>query len=96
VAVASVGLYASLHLASDNRYPRQHPSTQFLQGGCPSCRATSSIEALKAYIKQSIDLFLRNQKQCNKTVQKAIRKENAHETGRLNDGKNLFRLFVGV
>jgi len=24
------------------------PSTQFLQAGCPSCRATNSIKALKA------------------------------------------------
>jgi len=45
--VASAGPYASLHLAPD-RQPRQHPTTRFLQAGCPSCRPTNSIKALKA------------------------------------------------
>jgi len=53
VAVASAGPYASLHLA-----PRQdnHVSTSplsFLQAGCPSCRPTSSVKALKAQSKQN-------------------------------------------
>jgi len=31
------------------RQPRQHPTTQFfLQAGCPSCRPTNSVKALKA------------------------------------------------
>ena len=47
VAVASAGPYASLHLAPD-RQPHQHPITLFLQAGCPSCRPTNSIKALKA------------------------------------------------
>jgi len=47
VAVASVGPYASLHLAPD-RKPRQHPTTMFLQAGCPSCHPTNSVKALKA------------------------------------------------
>jgi len=34
VAVASVGLYASLHLTPD-RQPRQHPTTQFFTGWMP-------------------------------------------------------------
>jgi len=34
VAVASAGPYASLHLAPD-RYPRQHPTTQFFTGRMP-------------------------------------------------------------
>jgi len=34
VAVASAGPYASLHLAPD-RYPRQHPTTQFFTGQMP-------------------------------------------------------------
>ena len=29
------------------RQPRQHPTTQFLQAGCPSCRPTNSVKALK-------------------------------------------------
>jgi len=37
----------SLHLAPD-RQPRQHPTTQFLQAGCPSCHPTNSVKALKA------------------------------------------------
>jgi len=48
MAVASAGPYASLHLAPD-RYPCQHPTAQFfLQAGCPSCRPTNSVKALKA------------------------------------------------
>jgi len=30
------------------RQPRQHPTTQFLQAGCPSCHPTNSVKALKA------------------------------------------------
>ena len=47
MAVASAGPYAKLHLAPD-RQPRQHPTTRFLQAGCPSCRPTNSVKALKA------------------------------------------------
>jgi len=47
VAVSSAEPYASQHLAPD-RQPRQHPTTQFLQTGCPFCRPTNSIKALKA------------------------------------------------
>jgi len=34
--------------ASHPRQPRQHPTTQFLQAGCPSCRQHNSVKALKA------------------------------------------------
>ena len=47
MAVASAGPYASLHLAPD-RQPHQHPPLCFLQAGCPSCRPTNSVKALKA------------------------------------------------
>ena len=47
MAVASAGPYASLHLAPD-RQPRHHPTTRFLHAGCPSCRPTNSVKALKA------------------------------------------------
>ena len=46
VAVASAGPYASQHLTPD-RQPCQHPTTLFLQAGCPSCRPTNSIKALR-------------------------------------------------
>jgi len=37
----------SLHLAPD-RQQHQHPTTlMFLQAGCPSCRPTNSVKALK-------------------------------------------------
>jgi len=49
VAVASAGLYASLHLIPDNH--ANIPPLSFLQAGCPSCRPTNSIKALKAYRK---------------------------------------------
>ena len=45
--MASAEPYASLHHAPD-RQPRQHPTTRFLQAGCPSCRPTNSVKALKA------------------------------------------------
>ena len=48
VAVASAGPYAHhLHLTPD-RQPRQYLTTHFLQAGCPSCRPTNSVKALKA------------------------------------------------
>ena len=43
--MASAGPYASLHLAPD-RQACQHPATQFLPAGCPSCRPTNSIKTL--------------------------------------------------
>jgi len=46
VAVASAGLYASLHLIPDNH--DNIPPLSFLQAGCSSCRPTNSIKALKA------------------------------------------------
>ena len=46
MAVASAGPYSSLHLAPD-RQPRQHPTAQFLQAGCPSFHPTNSVKALK-------------------------------------------------
>jgi len=52
VAVASGGPHASLHLAPD-RQPHQHPTTLvFLQAGCPFCRPTNSVKALKAKEKK--------------------------------------------
>jgi len=35
-----------ISLQTDN--PRQHPTAQFLQAGCPSCCPTNSVKALKA------------------------------------------------
>jgi len=40
-----------MHLALD-RQPHQHPTTLFLQAGCPSCRPTNSVKALKASKKE--------------------------------------------
>jgi len=40
--------------------PCQHPTTQFLQAGCPSCRPTNSVKALKA-------VFLTNRQTDRKT-----------------------------
>jgi len=62
--VASAGTYVNLNLSPDNHasipplsfyrpdalgfLPPNHPTTQFLQAGCPSCRPTNSVKALKA------------------------------------------------
>jgi len=34
-------------LDSPHIQPRQHLTIQFLQAGCPSCRPTNSVKALK-------------------------------------------------
>jgi len=47
VAVALAGPYASMHLAPD-RQTTPAPHHCFLQAGCPSCRPTNSVKALKA------------------------------------------------
>jgi len=50
-AVASVGPYASLAPRSRQiTTPAPHHSV-FLQAGCPSCRPTNSVKALKARLK---------------------------------------------
>jgi len=41
-------MQVSTLLQTDNQ--RQHPTTVFLQAGCPSCRPTNSVKALKAHI----------------------------------------------
>jgi len=38
-------------LQADN--PCQHPTVQFLQAGCPSCRPTNNVKALKANKQQT-------------------------------------------
>jgi len=62
VAVASAGLYASLHLIPDNH--TNIPPLSFLQAGCPSCRPTNSVKALKEYrIKmQNIPVAINHEK----------------------------------
>jgi len=48
----------SLHLAS-GRQPRQHPPLSLLQAGCPSCRPTNSVKALKACpLRDNSELFV--------------------------------------
>jgi len=39
--------WAIFKYASRSRQPRQHPTAQFLQAGCPSWRPTNSVKALK-------------------------------------------------
>jgi len=51
VAVASAGLYASLRLIPDNH--TNIPPLSCLQAGCPSCRPTNSVKALKANLAKS-------------------------------------------
>jgi len=53
-----LGHNASLHLAPD-RQPHQHPTTlMFLQAGCPSCRPTNSVKALKTIIVFLLNFIL--------------------------------------
>jgi len=59
VAVASAGPYASLHLAPD-RYPRQHPTTQFFTGRMPFLppnQQRQSTEGSGKYIKLQFKMF---------------------------------------
>ena len=48
MAVASAGPYASLHLSLQTDNHASTPPLSFLQAGCPSCRPTNSVKALKA------------------------------------------------
>ena len=51
------GPYASLHLAPD-RHHTSTPPLSFLQAGCPSCRPTNSVKALKAwYCMVNVDSY---------------------------------------
>jgi len=47
VAVASAGPYANLHYAQTDNHVST-PPLKILQAGCPSCRPTNSVKALKA------------------------------------------------
>jgi len=61
VTVATAGPYASLYLTPD-RKPRQHPTTQFLQAGCPSCRPTNCVKALDGegkFIKKENNIVIK-------------------------------------
>ena len=49
MAVASPGLYASLHLTQTDNHTSTSPLS-VLQAGCPSCRPTNSVKALKAQV----------------------------------------------
>jgi len=62
VAVTSAGPHAGLHLAPD-KITTPHASTPplcFLQAGCPSCRPTNSVKALKAPKYLNIKVLLNN------------------------------------
>jgi len=48
VAVASGAL--ANRTVKKHRQPCQHPTTQFLQAECRSCRPTNSVKALKASV----------------------------------------------
>jgi len=53
------------------RQPRQHATTQFLQAGCPSCRPTNSVKALKANVESRqmlTGLFPRQKKRNRRNV----------------------------
>jgi len=52
--VASAGPYANLHLTPDNH--GSIPPLSFLQAGCPSCRPTNSVKALKAIYQENKQL----------------------------------------
>jgi len=51
--MAPAGPYASLQLAPD-RYHTSSSPLSFLQAGCPSCRPTNSVKALKAEILHGV------------------------------------------
>jgi len=40
-----------------SNHHHQQTNTQFLQAGCPSCRPTNSVKALKGKISHSMDLL---------------------------------------
>ena len=60
MAVASAGPYASLHLAP-GRYHASIPPLSFLRAGCPFCRPTNSVKALRHWYQ--LDHFPLNSRQ---------------------------------
>jgi len=59
VAVASAGPYAICTLLQTDNHA-SFPPLSFLYAGCPSCRPTNSVKALKAAIDfESIDEYIK-------------------------------------
>jgi len=70
VAVASAGPYAGLHPQTDN-----HANTSplsFLQAGCPSCRPTNSVKALKAKALKVTDITMTKIWMCKINMPKSL------------------------
>jgi len=56
--VVTTGAISHAKLQSNHHH--QQTNTQFLQAGCPSCRPTNSVKALKGKILHSMDLLTPN------------------------------------
>jgi len=57
--VSVSGIWATCKSALCSRQkPCQHPTTQFLQAGCPSCCPTNSVKALKAQCGAYLEHYL--------------------------------------
>jgi len=79
VAVASAGLYTSLHLVPDN-HPNI-PPLSFLQAGCPSYHPTNSVKALKGNVATNISSILyKNHTLKTATSESLYRKSKSFQT----------------
>jgi len=56
MAVASAGPYASLHTSLQTDSNASTPPLSFLQAGCPFCRPTNSVKALKLSLIAAINI----------------------------------------
>ena len=55
--VVTTGLLELLVVQSSNQITTNKPRSSFLQAGCPSCRPTNSVKALKGKISHSMDML---------------------------------------
>ena len=62
MAVASAGPYASCTSLQTDNHASTIPLLSFLQAGCPSCRPTNSVKALKAKALKANDITKRKKK----------------------------------
>ena len=87
VTVASAGLYASLHLIPDNH--ANILPLSFLQAGCPSCRPTNDVKALKAHKLRHIHIFKRSCSGGIKALQDWLRCRNQWQYQTVKTGRSL-------
>jgi len=68
--------------------PPTNQHLNFLQAGCPSCRPTNSVKALKGKISHSMDMF--TTMACSNTINSSINAANEQKMLKLDDPQHSF------